>query len=152
MPIGCHACQSSYCSRCVSGWGESTATTFFDNLFPTLRLFAWLDVVFKTMFLCTLNGKFKYGGAAAAIEQPDANQSDRKIETLREQPPKVTHVPGTPVTIGSAFNFDSGKMRLASTERPNLHAFVARLTRKRTWLVAVEKFSSSRARITTPKK
>ena len=25
VPIGCHACQSWYCSRCVSGWGESTA-------------------------------------------------------------------------------------------------------------------------------
>ena len=25
VPIGYHACQSWYCSRCVSGWGESTA-------------------------------------------------------------------------------------------------------------------------------
>ena len=25
MLVGCHACQSWYCSRCVSGWGESTA-------------------------------------------------------------------------------------------------------------------------------
>ena len=38
MPIGCHACQSWYCSRCVSGWlfwGESTAV---DGVLRTAEL------------------------------------------------------------------------------------------------------------------
>ena len=38
MPIGCHACQSWYCSRCMSGWGESTAVEIYcQNLSSTTK-------------------------------------------------------------------------------------------------------------------
>ena len=100
--------------------------------------FAWLHIAFKEKFLCTLNGKFTYGGAAQCIDQANANRTDRKIEVLREQPPKVAHLDGAPLTIGCGW--DSGKVRLATTERPNMYSFVTRSIQKRSFLGTIEKF------------
>ena len=113
-------------------WG----TTFFDNLFPSVRFFGWLLVVFGEKFCCTLNGNFASHNAAFILAQRPDNKTDRKITVLRELPPQIGWK--GPVTILSCF--DTGFVRLATSERSRIDEFVLRVGRRRAFLALREKY------------
>ena len=113
-------------------WG----TTFFDNLFPSVRFFGWLVVVFNEKFCCTLNGNFQSHGAGRILAQPPANLTDRKIAVLRELPPHIGWK--REVTIMSCF--DTGFCRLATCERDKVFEFVMYTQRRRLFLELREKY------------
>ena len=113
-------------------WG----TTFFDNLFPSVRFFGWLLVVFGEKFCCTLNGNFASHNAAFILAQRPDNKTDRKITVLRELPPQIGWK--GPVTMLSCF--DTGFVRLATSERSRIDEFVLRVGRRRAFLALREKY------------
>ena len=113
-------------------WG----TTFFDNLFPSVRFFAWLIVVFGEKFCCTLNGNFQSHGAKSILAQLPDNKTDRKITVLRELPPQVGWK--REVTIMSCF--DTGFCRMATCERGKVFEFVTFTQRRRLFLKIREKY------------
>lgn len=99
---------------------RADGTTYMDNAFPNPRVLGWLKLRFGENVVGTLNLHFKKGGAVAVLALPDKNETNRKVQTLREIPPRVAHYKGC--TIFAAW--DQGKARMITTIHRNVFQYV----------------------------